>query len=174
MGLTNRHDLGSLPALTLTPMRTHTLLTTALLSLLPVLLSAQSFEPLANCDCPTVPLDEAYRHADLVFAGTPLTSDTVMNITEDGEYKKNSINYVKTTFSVDRMWKGNGRSTAYVATFYIRDQCAYRFNPGMHYVIFAHLAGSLMVTDRCTPTRSEDVVTPAFRDSLEQLRISGK
>ncbi len=137
-------------------------------------LAAQSFQPLAGCDCPTVTVDEAYRHADLVFSGTPLTTDTVMNDAEDGEYKKNSIQYVKTKFRVERTWKGPGGSDVDIATFYIRDQCAYRFNTGMHYLIFAHLSGGMMVTDRCTPTRSLTDVTPAFRDSLEQLRTTGK
>lgn len=148
-----------------------------LLGLLPLLLAAplfaQSFQPLASCDCPTVPVDEAYRRADLVFSGSPLSTDTVQNKTEDGEYRKNSIDYVKTTFHVERTWKGPGGDKADVATFYIRDQCAFRFNFGMHYLIFAHLAGGMMVTDRCTPTRSLTDVTPAFRDSLEQLRTTG-
>ena len=137
-------------------------------------LAAQSFQPLASCQCPTVPVDEAYRRADLVFSGTPLTSDTVPNDAEDGEYRKNSIDYVKTKFRVERTWKGPGGGEADIATFYIRDQCAYRFNKGMHYIIFAHLAGGMMVTDRCTPTRSMTDATPAFRDSLEQLRVTGK
>jgi hypothetical protein len=137
-------------------------------------LAAQSFQPLAGCDCPTVPVDEAYRRADLVFSGTPILSDTVMNRSEDGRFKKNSIKYVKTKFHVERTWKGPGGAVTEIFTFYIRDQCAYRFNPGMHYLIFAYMSNGMMVTDRCEPTRSLADVTPAFRDSLEQFRVKGE
>lgn len=158
-------------------MRTRSFLLSALLALLPIFLAsrmdAQSFQPLAGCDCPTVPLDEAYRRAGLVFSGTALRSDTVMNKKADGGHKKNSIHHVMTTFRVERTWKGPGSAETDVATFYVRDQCAFRFNPGMHYLIFANSANDMMVTDRCTPTRSLTDVTPAFRDSLEQLRIAG-
>ena len=136
-------------------------------------LAAQSFQPLAGCDCPTVPVDEAYRRADMVFSGTPLTSDTVMNNAETGEFSKNSIQYVKTKFHVERIWKGPGGSDTYIYTFYVRDQCAFRFNPGMHYLIFAYMSGGMMITNRCEPTRSLADVTPAFRDSIEQLRVTG-
>jgi hypothetical protein len=142
----------------------------SLLLLCRVHVSAQSFQPLAGCDCPTVSLTDAYRAADLVFEGTPLGADTVLNKGETGEYKKNSVDHVSTRFSVDRMWKGPGGGSAEVATFYKRDQCAYRFNPGMHYLVFAHSAGGMMVTDRCTPTRSMNTVGNAFRDSLELVR----
>ena len=145
--------------------RTATLLAPFFLLSAPAL-QAQSFQPLANCECPAVRLDDAYCFSELVFEGTPSTTDTVYARSATGKYMQNSIDHVNSHFRVTHTWKGPGGGMAEVATFHKLDECGYRFIIGDHYLVFAHSLDGMMVTDRCTPTRAMDTIGPSFRDSL--------
>ena len=133
-------------------------------------LTAQDREPLAGCDCPTVRLDDAYCASALVFEGVPLSTDTVFAVGDKLKYPNNTIDHVAILFRVDRALKGVVVENTVVSTSFLRDDCAFRFILGQPYLVFAQKDGDMMVTDRCKPTRSMDMVGRSFADSLEYVR----
>lgn len=133
-------------------------------------LSAQNNAPLSGCDCPTVQLDDAYCASALVFEGVAISTDTVFSVGGAQQYPKNPIDHIAVLFRVDRSLKGLADKDAVISTSFKNDNCAFRFILGQPYLVFAHKNGDLMLTDRCTPTRSLDTVGRAFSDSLEYVR----
>ena len=133
-------------------------------------LSAQDRAPLSGCDCPTVQLDDAYCASAMVFEGVPLAADTVFAVGDPQKYPKNPIDHIAILFRVDRSLKGLADKNAVISTSFKDGNCAYLFIMGQPYLVFAQKNGDLMLTDRCTPTRSLDTVGRAFSDSLEFVR----
>lgn len=133
-------------------------------------LHAQDRAPLSGCDCPTVQLDDAYCASAMVFEGVPISADTVFAVGNAQKYPKNPIDHIAVLFRVDRSLKGLADKGAVISTSFKDENCAFLFIMGQPYLVFAHKNGDLMLTDRCTPTRSLDTVGRAFSDSLEYVR----
>ena len=138
--------------------------------LMPVCATAQNHTPLANCDCPTVRLDDAFCAASLIFEGVPISSDTVFAAATGTRYPKNPIAHVDVIFKVDRTLKGAATDSTVISSPFMANECTFRFIPGMPYLVFARKHEGLMVTDRCTPTRTMDTIGQGFTDSLEFVR----
>lgn len=148
----------------------HMLLFFSIAAFMPVPAWAQGRTPLAGCDCPVVRLDDAYCVASLVFEGVPVFSDTAMTESTGTRYPKNPIAHVDVLFKVDRTLKGTANDSAVISSPFTANACTFRFTLGTHYLVFARMEEGLMVTDRCTPTRTMDAIGARFRDSLEFVR----
>ncbi len=125
-----------------------------------------------QCDCPTVRVDDAYCAADLVFEGIPFKTDTLMPH-ELGTPDAPTLGHVVIHFKTGPVLKGNVDGSVMILTTLGPEACTFRFLKGTNYLVFAHDEEGTLYTDRCSPTRAMDSISPSFLDSLEYVR-SGK
>jgi len=99
------------------------------------------------CSCITPPFEEMFEGSTAVFEGTVLNIETPEN-----EY---SVDPVKVTFHVRRVWKGESQDTIVVYTEHQSTACRYAFGnePGKTYLVYAYEDEGRLSTNGCTRTQ---------------------
>jgi len=132
-------------------------------------LNAQDNGLLLDCECPLVRMDNAYCAATWVFEGIPLSADTIFSTSTGVDARDQPIARVDILFDVQRWLKGTVRKKVVIAASLERDECAFLFDLGTRYLVFANNDQEFMVADRCTLTRALETISAGFVDSLEYV-----
>ena len=99
------------------------------------------------CSCITLPFEEMFDSSTSVFEGTVISIEKPEN-----EY---SVDPVKVTFQVIRVWKGESLDKIIIYTENQTTACGYPFDdkPGSTYLVYAYEYEGRISTNICTRTR---------------------
>jgi len=99
------------------------------------------------CSCITLPFEEMFDSSTSVFEGTVIRIEKPEN-----EY---SVDPVKVTFQVTRVWKGESLDKIIIYTENQTTACGYPFGdqPGSAYLVYAYEYEGRLSTNLCTRTR---------------------